>query len=210
MAGVTGTNWTETQRKPWAAQFLTPDRLVPGGARLDPTQFRVEDSVLVTVSGAGAAQGATAIPLASALTGPIPAGTILRFGADEYALLTSAAAAGATSLAVEALPAALEAADSTYYGGSGTRKKVVQSGTLLGRTYAERDAGTGYGPWATNDDEVRLVAFDNEDVDRNPDVDLVLPGTLLVRENFLPGWATWPSDRRAALRANYTTTVGVA
>lgn len=210
MAGITSRLWTENPRKSIWPYFLRPDQLQPGGARLDPTQFRVEDAVVVTVGVAGAAQGATSIPVA-ALSGSIPAGSILRFSADEYARTTALAAAGATSLAVEALVNALESGDVAIYGGAGTAKKVVPAGTLVGRTRTERDAGTGYGPWTAGDEDFGLTYVELDDVDANPDVVIVIPnrGTP-VRENFLPGWATAASDYRAAVRGAYYCTVGVS
>lgn len=199
---------TETLSSPvWAGDFLSRDHLIPGGAKLDAAQFNVAGAVIVTVGVAGAAQGATSIPVA-ALSGAIPSGTVLRFSADEYARLSSAATAGATSLAVEALVNALESGDTATYSPAGAVKSIP-SGTLIGRTIAEREAGTNFGPWATSDDEVFLTAFDITDADINPDVDLYRPGSV-VKENLLPGWSSYTSNMKTALRAAYRCTSGRA
>lgn len=190
----------------WAGDYLDREHLLPGGAKLDAAAFLREDAVTVTVGAAGAAQGATSVPVAP-LTGPIPSGTILRFSEDEYARLSSAAAAGATSLAVEALVNALESGDTATYAGVGAF--AVRSGTLVGRTFAERASGDAFGPWAASDDEAYLVVYDVPDVTMNNDVELYRHGGI-VKENFLPGFASLDAGALAAIRAAYTTTRGVA
>jgi hypothetical protein len=71
------------------------------------------------------------------LTGAIPAGTTLYFGeAGELARTTAAAAVGATSVATDALPAALESGDSATYVPDLAAPKVIPAGTRMG------DAGT--------------------------------------------------------------------
>lgn len=81
-------------------------------------------------------------------------------------------------------------------------RRYIPSGTLVGRTVAERDEGTGFGPYAEGDDEVYLVIFDVWDADRNPEVELYRHGSL-VKENFLPEGVDM-----AAVRERYTTTIG--
>jgi hypothetical protein len=179
--------------------------LIPGGARLDPAQFLKTDAVVVVVGAAGAAQNAVSVPVA-ALTGAIPSGTILDFGANKFARLTSTAAAGATALAVSALPTALVNNDTATYPGSPLTKATVPGGTLVGRTYAERDAGTGYGPAGAADDEIFLVAFDVTDVSINPDVDLVRHNSV-IRENFLPA-VSRNATNLPLVRARYRVTKG--
>lgn len=204
MASITYGNWTETTRAAWAGDYLDREHLVPGGARVDATQFTNSDAVVVNVGAAGAAGGATSVPV-DALSGPIPSGTILYFSGTKYARLTAAAAAGATSLTVSALPAALVDADVTTYAGVATKR--ILAGTLVGRTWAERLAGTGFGPWASGDNEVYLIAHDVTDATLDPNIELYRPGSI-VKENFLPGFATLASDALAAIRATYTTTRG--
>lgn len=207
MAKMTFTNWAENKRAAWMGDFGNREHLVPGGARIDPAQFVATDAVTVTTTAAAAA-GATALAVA-ALAGPIPSGTLLRFAAGVYARTTAAAVAGATSLAVEALPAAVANGAIATYAGSGTKNVVVPSGTYVGRTIAERDAGIGFGPWAAGDDEAYLLAFDVSDAPSRPDCDLYRRGSI-VKENFLPGYGT-PALSAAALadiRSRYAATRG--
>jgi hypothetical protein len=189
----------------WAGDFLNREHLLPGGAKLLASAFLNTDAVVATVGAAAAAQGATSIPVA-ALSGAIPNGTVLYFSATEYAKLTAAAAAGATSLTVEALVNALEEGDSATYSGVGI--PTVVSGTLVGRTFTERAAGTAFGPAADGDDEVYLVAFDVHDVSVNNDVDLYRHGGI-VKENFLPVFSALSSTLQGKIRTAYQTTRGV-
>jgi hypothetical protein len=205
MARITQSANTLTAPR-WAGE--TSEHLLPGGAKLLASAFLREDAVVVTLDGS-AAIGATSITV-DALAGAVPSGTLLHFNSGEFIISTSAAAAGATAIAVEAIPTALEDNDTATYTGAGDY--AVRSGTLVGRTFAERDSGTAFGPWAANDDEVYLVFYDILDVTANNDVELYMPKRV-VKENFLPDFddaAVWTAGAKAALRATYTTTKGVA
>lgn len=195
----------------WAGDFLNRDSLVPGGAKADIAQFLATDSAIVVVSAAGAAQGAVTIPLnpANPLANPIPANTLLYFGAGLYARTTALTPAGAGPIAVEDLPVAIPAASVAVYAGVG--KKSLRSGILVGRTFDERDASTPFGPADAADDEIYIVAFAVADLAKNNDLDLYRHGRV-VKENFLPEWATISADAAllAKLRALYTTTKGAA
>ena len=188
----------------WIGDF-SEDRahLLPGGIQVDPAQFNAIDAVVVVVDVAGAAGNATSVPVL-ALSGPIPAGTVLTFGAansKKFAKLTVAAAAGATTLTTEQIPTALVSTDTATYPGVGLKR--IPSGTLLGRTYAERDAGTPFGPAVTaSDDQQFLLAHDIADADDDNEGEAYRPGGL-VKENFLPGWATLPGATQTKIRALY-------
>jgi hypothetical protein len=192
----------------WAGDFFSRDHLIPGGATLDAAQFTQTDAVVVTVGAAGAAIDAVSVPV-DALSGPIPSGTVLDFGGKKFARLTAAAAAGAVTLTTAALATALVDNDTaTYPGATGDiGLKVVPSGTAIGRTIAERDAGTGFGPAAAADDEVFLTAFDVLDPSVNPDVELYRHGSI-VKENFLPAFTGLASGVQTKLRALYQCTLG--
>lgn len=198
-------NANELTAPTWAGDFFSREHLLPGGAKLHAASFLREDAVVVTTTAEAAATD-TSIAV-EALSGPIPSGTVLVFGAGEFAKLTAAAAAGAETLTVEALPATIEDGDTATYSGVGDY--AVRSGTLVGRTYAERAAGTAFGPWAANDDEAYLVVYDVPDVTANNDVELYRHGSL-VKENLLPGFDDLAADALAAIRAAYQTTRGVA
>lgn len=270
----------------WAADMLSPNNLVRGPIELDPAQFPMDDGTFVVVGAAGAAAGATSIPVdaidaaipsgtflnfgtlapvtvtvsdatvnagdtaigVTALSGPIPAGTILQFsgsgagfakltadaaaaatsltvealpegiddaatatfpGGTKQARLTAAAAAGATSLTVDELQFAVADDEQATYGGSGTLKRRVKGGTFVGRTYTERESNVAFGPAASGDEEVFLVAFDAPDLDADPTATAVKPG-VTIKENFLPFYGTMSAAVKALLRAAYVTQKGVA
>lgn len=191
----------------WAGDFFDRDHMIPGGAKVDAAQFNDTDAVVVTVGAAGASAAATSVPV-DALSGPIPSGTTLHFGTDKFATLSAAAAAGATSLDTLAIPTALVDNDTATYEGVGTSVTVL-SGTVVGRTIAERDNGDAFGPAAASDDEVYIVCFDVYDVNTNADVELYRPNSI-VKENFLPGWAGLATAVKTLVRAAYICTRGAA
>lgn len=188
----------------WAGDFLNREHLVPGGAQVDASQFLATDGVIVTANG-NAAAAATSITVL-ALDNAIPNGTLLWFGAGKFARLTAAAAAGATTLTVEALVAQVDDTDQATYAGVG--KKTIASGTVIGRTFTERGNGDAFGPAAAADDEVYIVAFDVYDADRNPEVTLYRHGSI-VKENLLPDWSSLAAAVQTLVRSNYTTTIGI-
>lgn len=191
----------------WAGDFFDRDHMIPGGAKVDAAQFNDTDAVVVTVGAAGASAAATSVPV-DALSGPIPSGTTLHFGTDKFATLSAAAAAGATSLDTLAIPTALVDNDTATYEGVGTSVTVL-SGTVVGRTIAERDNGDAFGPADASDDEVYIVCFDVYDVNTNADVELYRPNSI-VKENFLPGWAGLATAVKTLVRAAYICTRGAA
>lgn len=87
-------------------------------------------------------------------------------------------------------------------------RKPIRSGTLLGRTIAERDAGTALGAAADADEEFYLLAFDVTDALQNNDVELYRHGSL-VKENFLPAFSGLSDALKSAIRDNYECTKGV-
>jgi hypothetical protein len=65
----------------------------------------------------------------------------------------------------------------------------LPGGTALGRTAAERDAGTGYGLLVDGDTDVVILLHDIWDVRDDDYTDVLQPyaGNTVYR-NFLPGW----------------------
>lgn len=187
----------------WAGDFMSPERLIPGGARLDAAQFHGNDSFLVTINDADVNAGETSFVIV-ALPGALPADTILEFP-DGFAKTSADHAAGVTTLNVDALFVDMANAGTAQY--EGTELETVVSGTLIGRTIAERDANTGYGPAADADDEIHLVAFDVVDVTNNPDVDLYRHGGV-VYENYLPVFSALSSALKAKIRSLYESSIG--
>ena len=206
MAGV-NTYLNQLTSPTWAGDFLDREHLMPGGAKVDASQFMATDGAAVTLT-ANALVNAVSIAV-SALANPIPSGTLLRFGAGKYAYTTANAAAGAVTIAVEALPVALTSGDKATYKGTGTKPVTIPSGTLLGRTWAERDAGTAFGPAVDADEDIFFLAFDITDATKNNDADLYRHNSI-VKENFVPGWANLSSTLKAFVRSRYQCTVGKA
>lgn len=198
--------WQSVGSPRWLADERTRDHLIPGPAKLDATQFNGADSVVVTASAAALA-AATSITV-NALSGAIPTGAVLKFGAGEFAELTSAASAGDTALTVEALASGIEAGDVAVYS---TGKKRIASGTAVGRTIAERVAKTPYGPAVAADDEIYLLALDVPDAEDVGDGVLLRPNSV-VKENYLPEVLAGTMDTGVLteLRARYVCQEGAA
>lgn len=191
----------------WAGDYFDRDHMIPGGAKLDPDQFNDTDAVVVTVGAAGASAAATSVPV-DALSGSIPSGTTLHFGTNKFATLSAAAAADDTSLTTLAIPTALVDNDTATYEGVGTSTTVL-SGTVVGRTIAERDNGDAFGPADASDDEVYIVCFDKYDVTIDADIELYRPNSI-VKENMLPGWDDLATAVQTLVRAAYICTRGAA
>lgn len=103
-------------------------------------------------------------------------------------------------------PFKVNAADAGFVADADGRKNIP-SGTVLGRTLAERDAGTGFGPAAATDEEVFINYFEVTDALELDDVEMYRPGSQ-VKENFLPGWAGLAAGVQAIVRDLYICTVG--
>lgn len=179
----------------WLADFGGRDSFIPAPAKIDASAFSNLAGVKVVLT-ANAAVDATSLTV-TALTAPtiadgvviatgntiIPIGAVLDFGGKKLARVTANAVIGATTISVAALGTALVSGDTTYYARNG--QKFIPSGTPVGRTYAERDAGTGFGPWAVADEEKYISAFDV--VNAAVDNDIVLVRHFkVIKENYLP------------------------
>jgi len=198
----------------WAGDFGGREHIMAIPAKIDPTLFTDGLGIPLVVGSAGALANATTIPLTAAISGlqsPINVGSTLSFGAagsKKFAKLTATAKNGDTSLTVEALPTALVSTDTAVWSKFG--RKTIKSGTLIGRTYAERDAGASFGPAVYNDDEFYILMFDRIDAFNDNDIELYRP-TSQVKENFLPEWTTISVNAQllAKLRSTYQCYQGV-
>jgi len=199
-------NPTEKGTPQWAGDFGSRDHLVPGPFKLDPARFRSTDTVVVNVGAAGALINATTVPV-DALPGALPAEAVIYFSGTKYARLSAAAAAGATSIAVYALPQALVDADVGTWLGTSSEIIHVPAGTLVSRTIAERDAGTGYGPFRDTDpaSETFILFFDTGSR-RDWDAEMYRPNSQ-VFETYLPGWAALSATAKAMVRSRYISTL---
>lgn len=150
--------------------------------------------------------GATSIRVA-ALSNALPGGTMLSFGGGIFALLTQNAAQSTTTLTVAPLVQAVPASSSAFFKGFPAPR--IPSGTLVGRTWAERANGDPFGPLDASDNEIGIVAFGIPDVRQNNDVDLVKPTkSFSVHENYLPGYTGFSGPILALVRANYNSILG--
>lgn len=198
---ATNPNFTGISSTPpvWMGDFSGREHILPFPAKLDSAQFNAVDAVRATVT-AAAAVDATTIAV-SALSGAIPNGTVLDFGGKKFARLTASAAQNATTLTVAPLATALAANDAAIYAGTG--KKSLPSGVLVGRTFAEQAAGAPFGPAdVANDEEIYLTARESADLTVDNDTEMYRPNSV-VKENYLPGWATQVSAYKAKVRALY-------
>ena len=186
--------------------------LLPGGHQADPSQFESIDAQTITLArGASAGENVT-LQLTSYLEHFLPEGQILDFGDGKVATLTKPAHDYPTILTVK-LTTDVVVGDSYRHPGNSGRT-TVDSGTLVGRTYDERDDGKGYGPAdIENDDQVFLVVWTNSWLEQNQDVALLRSGSV-VYENRLPGWSQLDNLTKAKIRqiyqATYEPAVGVS
>lgn len=183
----------------WNGDVFSQQTIMPVPARLDPAQFNAVDAVKVTVT-ANRAVDAVDVPVA-ALSGPIPSGEVIDMGGKKFARLTAPAAKNAVSLAVAALATALVTNDTGTYKGVG--KKSVPSGTPIGRTYTERDAGAAWGLALDTDDEIYLTVRDNPDLTKDATNELYRHN-FTVKENYLPNFSAIAGGLKTKLRALYT------
>lgn len=201
----------DVTRPQWMGRQADAEDLLPGGSKLNEDSFTAyTENVQVTLSAASAV-GDTSLDV-DALSGPIPAGTMLNFGGvagQKVAYVTAAAAAAAVALTVSPLVNALEDNDTALF--TGQYGKAVPAGTFVSRTYAQRTAGTGFHPAVDGEDEYFLTAFDVKDITLDNDVSLLMPNRgFPVKENFLPNVAgiTAVAAVLAKLRARYNCTIG--
>lgn len=103
--------------------------------------------------------------------------------------------------------------DNTLFGSAdSTGAILIPSGTIVGRTYAQRDSNTPLHPAASTDNEFFIVAFDVVNALINDDVELARPyAGLVVKENFLPGTFTGLNATViSSIRARYVCINGVS
>lgn len=189
------------QRPDWAADEFSAHCLLAAGTQVELSEFGFSDAQTLTLSGTASAGSAVALALTKALEYDIQKGQILDFGSDKYLTLTQRGERGDTTITGD-LAANTADADSYVHPGISGRT-VVRSGQLVGRTYAERAAGAGFGVAdVANDDEIYLVAFQNEYAEQDAGITLVRHD-FLVYENRLPGWAEMSAAEQAKVRELY-------
>lgn len=190
----------------FCGDFLGREQLIPGGAKFNPAALVLQTAMTVKLSGAADA-GDESIDV-DALAADLAPGTMLNFGLPGLmAFAPVGALAGA--VAIVTAPLDRDIPDNSEAPVAATSRKTLRAGTVIGRTYAERDAETPFGLAGDADDEIAIVAFDRIDVDRVSDVDLIRPfAAVTIKENFLPNFANLSAAVQAAVRARYNCTIG--
>mgnify|MGYP001794889915 CR=1 FL=1 len=186
-------------RPGWVANELNAYSLLPAGTQADISQFNYADAQdLVLAAGAVTAGSGVILALTEALKYDILAGQILDFGDGELFTLEQRAKRGDTTM-VGTLAANAEGGESYTYSVSCGRTV----GEFVGRTLVERTAGTGFGVAdAAGDDELYLVAFQNEYAEQDAGITL-LRHNCVIYENKLPGWADYNAATQAKIRELY-------
>lgn len=190
----------------FCGDFLGREQLIPGGGKFDPAALTLQEAM--TVKLAAAADAADEELTVDALTADLAPGTMLNFGIPGMmAYAPVGAEEGAEAITVAPLDRAIP--DNAEAQVAETTRKVLNAGTVIGRTFAERDAETPFGLAGDADDEIAIVAFDRIDVDRVNDVDMIRPfAGVIIKENFLPNFANLSAAVQAAVRARYNCTIG--
>jgi hypothetical protein len=187
----------------WAGDFFDRDHMIPGGAKLFVADW-VGIAHTVTTT-AAALTNATSLAV-QPIDVPIASGQQLTF-ATVTVTVTADTPLGASVLPVSGVTAGIASAVAATFTPNVATPFTVFSGTIVGRTIAERDALQGYGPAAAADDEVYIVCFDVYDVAIHNDVELYRPNSI-VKETFLPGYAAVAAGVKTKLRAAYVCTIG--
>lgn len=202
-----GVTFTSYQRvaPAWLGSRISDSKVViPGGIQINPVGLPREDRVVFTTTAAAVTTGsAKTVAFTAPLSGAIPAGTVFDLGGGKFLTMPTGAAEGATQITDGVVSGvALAGGETGTYQGVG--KTMLLSGTFLGRTLAERDAGTGYGAAATTDEQFTVLLYDTdlamEDVAAGVQP---LAGNILY-ENFMPGFDALSADLKTKLRSLYT------
>ena len=204
MAKIEFNDYGNASTAAFLGDFGSREHILAGGAQLDADAvYSGEDAYTIKINDAAATQGDTTITV-DALPVALPDNAELKFGSVTVTL-NGAKAAGQTSLTVDALGGDIADDATAIYDASPT-SNVVVSGTIVGRTIAERNAGDPFGPAADADDEVFITVAD-VDLDKTTDVDLVRHGSL-IKTNFLPAYAAASSTVKTKLEAAYQLILG--
>jgi hypothetical protein len=200
MAGIRYTPTISTADIGWLGEAPNYKTLMPHGAMADPTAFDPVDKVTLTTSGSTAASSKV-INLTGKINNSvgIPSGTVLTFGAVN---VTTSAWVSPEAASIPVFPTSAIIADATAYNYPGYGARPIRSGTVVGRTYAERDTGVPFGLAVDADDEIYFVAFDVPDVLKSTEIVLVRY-QVRIKENRVPGWAALSATIKTKLRTLY-------
>lgn len=210
-------NWTDLEytTPPWMGTPQVNDGVLqPGGATVNPSAFNGQFAL--TIAAGAVANDAVVLSVTCPETKLVKKGTILEFASTDgltvaaEVIVTADHTVGpvASNLPVTGIgttnkPAAAMVVTVPAQAG----RHPVVDGILIGRTYAERDAGLGYRPvTATNLaslEQFFLLAFPLPDVQESNYAELYMHGHV-VYEDKLPGFADLHSTVKAKIRDLYT------
>lgn len=159
----------------------------------------------VTLSVTALGLPGTVLPAVTGTAPLIPANSILQFGAGQYVTTTADANAGDVSIAVQPVTTKILSGSVAVFSRFNT--KTLLSGTLIGRSLAERLANTPFGPAALDgsDVEVYAIAYEVTDmINLVADATAYRPGSV-IRENYLPQWTALNTGPYASLLAQLRT-----
>lgn len=208
MAGIEQGFYEEQNSPRWAGDWTGRHAQIPGGAQVEPGLFAAANNVTVQLNDAGnAASGDSTLTVDAVDLSAfdprqqeIKPGTRLQFSGGTVAVVKELVEDGDTEIEVYPLAGAIADDETAVFVHPGPI--TVKSGAPLGRTRTERDAGLGYGPAATGDEEFYLALFPVDDVVENPEVELYRHGSL-VYTNLLPEFDGLHADVKALIYANY-------
>ncbi|MFH7241774.1 MAG: hypothetical protein ACHWZW_02885 [Spirulina sp.] len=207
-------NWSDIEYSspPWMGTPQVADKvLLPGGATLNPSAF--DGSFTLTIAAEAVADGATVLSVTCPETKLVPKGTVLAFAVGETVatdvIVTADHTVGpivsnlpVTGIGSEAKPAAGMTVTLPAIAG----RHLVESGILVGRTYAERAAGLGYRPVTVDNlsamEQIYLLAFPLPDVWDSNFAELYMHGNV-VYEDKLPGFTDLAATVQAKIRDLY-------
>ncbi len=196
--------WTTYQNS--MPTFVVDHNSITRGTGVQIDWSAVPDSFLTgtayTITLTADADAAAEELTVAALTVDLPLGTTLNFtGAGKFAILTAAAVVGDTTLAVEALPEALDDEDEATYRVSNARVKSIPAGTIMaalasGKVVPRSESGAA----------TATCLLASNAIEGQPYNALTGWGNLLggvVYDNLLPDYghadlATWKGELQAA------------
>ena len=203
MSIVTQQKFIKHTHPAWAGDFLGRESVLAGGAQLQPEDFVPAPTTLTLGNGGDAAIGDKTIVVDTALLIELREGRRLySIDSTKMVVMSKTAAIGDTTLNVFALDTAIVDLTDLIY--APTEAVKIPSGTIVGRTRAERDVNRGFGPAADADEEFYLTIHHVDDVLKDADVDLYRHGRI-VYTNFLPDWTAMSATVKTAIYDNYET-----
>lgn len=148
---------------------------------------------------AAAIIGAVSIVVAP-LPGMVPQGSIIRFNTGEFVYAVDDSAAGDTTMAVEAIPTALEVADVGYVDGEpGLKGRQLPPGTVLAELADGRAVPRAVRPGAETAKYI-LATYANEDSQTDAASGYGVIKSAAIYENLLPEAAGTPKVIDAAYK----------